>query len=48
MKPHFKNKKGKPIWTHFESLKCGHYQLNYTKDKKAVTCNSCLKLLNLK
>jgi hypothetical protein len=41
-----KNKKGKPIYNHFEGLKCGHYHVSETKDKKSVDCPACLKVIN--
>lgn len=40
-----KNKKGKKIFNHYKGLKCGHYHVSETKDKKSVDCYACLKLL---
>ena len=41
-----KNRKGKALFNHFKGLKCGHYHVSETKDKKSVDCYSCIKILN--
>lgn len=45
MKVSLINKKGKPIFNHFKGLKCGHYHISETKDKKSVDCTACLNIL---
>lgn len=41
----FRSKKGKIVFTHFEGLKCGHYHVVVSRNKKAIDCYACLKLM---
>lgn len=47
MKTSLINRKNKPIFNHFKGLKCEHYHVSETKDKKSVDCPACLRILKI-